>query len=191
MTLCNHEYNPRVLSEVEKIPDAAKSSEHGPILCELEVGHIGNHRKYVTMSSTQDEKHYQFYEWNNNRQTRPVEYGAVFPCNYDSGVSELEKAVDQAITDAKAHLPKESVFEIRAKDYPPLEDVTVLANFGREAKTRKEIAEAWGLAWYAVPDIYEGFEDFATLREPLFRLPVDKGLISEVTGYVLIARVKA
>jgi hypothetical protein len=83
------------------------------------------------------------------------EKGEAFPCHYDDE-SAVHDAIIKAVIDATEKLPPGTVFDIRTKLDPVLNETFVV---GRSPKSRDEIAADFGVAWYSLSSKASRFQE--------------------------------
>lgn len=106
------------------------------------------------------------------RDDAGADIGRAFMVDFDAGAAARADVLRQAEADAREALPPGQVFELRAKEIP--------ADRPDLGVTRGDLAQCWGVAWYAGAEIDDA---------PLFNRSVDDGIA--VDGYRLVARLAA
>ena len=83
----------------------------------------------------------------NHQSNQVIEWGCSIPCDFDNK-EQRQLVMSLLINTAQKTLTAGSVFEIRAKPYPPeSEDSFVITDYGRTKRMRRDIAQQWGMAW--------------------------------------------
>lgn len=160
--------------------------------CTREKGHFGTHRYLESGVQELDNGCLSIHclEWNDKHEVPDYrEFGETFPVDYDLGEDERRRMFDIAVADAKANLPEGAVFEVRAKNYPKAGGIA--KGFGRTIKSRRDMAKAWGIAWYHTPEPPQGFPRRMSHNPLVTCSDTSKGEVKYEGGYVLLARMEA
>lgn len=117
------------------------------------------------------------------------ECGEQVLVNYDDNEA-VERAVNRVIELADSYLPEATVYEVRGKMRP--DDVIDLQRNLRRRRSRTQLVENWGVAWYWTPEESRDFGHYGGMRqEPLFRKRVADAEDAPLGGYIVIARLRA
>lgn len=162
--------------------------------CTRVKGHFGTHRYLGRGFQERNDGSLSMtcLEWNDKHEVPDYrEFGEAFPVDYDLGEDERMAAFSAAVADARAQLPKGTVFEVRAKNYP--KDGGVVNDFGRTPtyNSRRDMAKTWGIAWYHTPEPPEGFPRRMSYSPLVTCSDTSKGEVKYEGGYVLLARMEA
>lgn len=114
------------------------------------------------------------------------ECGEDVPVHYDNQPA-VERAIAKVISMAEAYLPQGTVYEVRGKVRP--DDPINRDRCQRKHRTRAELAQDWGVAWYwtsADNNRYYG----GLKQEPLFRRSIEQAEDAPFGGYIVIARLR-